>query len=132
VLVTPTFLINDRRCEGAWDESTLADAMPGSLGHRMQAAALEFVRWGPPAGLLLLLMSVLAAVLNNSPIGPAFESWWSTPLGFQLGRRAFTLPVLDWIDDGLLSVFFLAVGPTRRRKPIRGQRAACRSVPASG
>ncbi len=32
VLVTPTFFINDRRYEGAWDESSLADAMLGALG----------------------------------------------------------------------------------------------------
>src|SRR5688572_16354186 len=76
-LITPTFFINNRRYEGAWDESTLAEAMLGSLGHRIQAAALDFVRWGPSAGLLLLLMSVLAVVLVNSPIGPAFEAWWS-------------------------------------------------------
>ena len=63
VLMTPTFFINGRRYEGPWDESTLADAMLGTLGHRIQSAAFDFVRWGPSAGLLLLLMSVLAVVL---------------------------------------------------------------------
>ncbi|HVS33046.1 MAG TPA: thioredoxin domain-containing protein, partial [Thermoanaerobaculia bacterium] len=37
--VTPTFFINGRRYEGAWDEGALAEAMLGSLGHRVQAAA---------------------------------------------------------------------------------------------
>src|ERR1051325_5123558 len=36
VRVTPTFFINGRRYAGAWDESSLADAMLGSLGHRIQ------------------------------------------------------------------------------------------------
>ena len=45
--VTPTFFIEGRRYEGAWDESALADAMLGSLGHRLQAASLDFVRWAP-------------------------------------------------------------------------------------
>ena len=77
VLVTPTFFINGRRYAGTWDESSLADAMLGSLGHRIQSAAFEFVRWGPSSGLLLLLVTVLAVVLSNSPVGPAFASWWS-------------------------------------------------------
>jgi Na+:H+ antiporter, NhaA family len=109
-LITPTFFINDRRYEGARDESTLADAMLGSLGHRIQAAALDFVRWGPSAGLLLLLMSVLAVVLVNSPIGPAFEAWWSASFGFELAGRAFTLPFLDWVNHGLLTIFFWSWG----------------------
>ncbi|HJU04773.1 MAG TPA: Na+/H+ antiporter NhaA [Nitrospiraceae bacterium] len=116
VLVTPTFFINNRRYEGPWDESALADALLGSLGHRMQTAALDFVRWGPSAGLLLLLMSVLAVVLSNSPLGPAVESWWRTPLGLHLGNGAFTLPLLDWINDGLLSVFFFVVGLEIKRE----------------
>jgi NhaA family Na+:H+ antiporter len=50
VRVTPTFFINGRRYRGTWDESSLADAMLGSLGHRIQSAAFEFVRWGPSSG----------------------------------------------------------------------------------
>lgn len=115
-LVTPTFFINNRRYEGPWDESALAETLLGSLGHRVQAAALDFVRWGPSAGLLLLLMSVLAVVLSNSPIGPAFDSWWSTPVGIQLGDGTFALPLLNWINDGLLSVFFLLVGLEIKRE----------------
>ena len=39
--------------------------MLGSLGLRLQAATLDFVRWAPSAGLLLLIMAVLAVVLAN-------------------------------------------------------------------
>ncbi len=128
VLVTPTFFINNRRYEGPWDESALADALLGSLGHRMHTATLDFVRWGPSAGLLLLLMSVLAVVLSNSPIGPAFDSWWSTPLGVQLGSGAFILSLLHWINDGLLSVFFLVVGLEIKREFTVGHLATRRAA----
>jgi NhaA family Na+:H+ antiporter len=116
VLVTPTFFINGRRYEGPWDESALADAMLGTLGHRVRTAALDFVRWGPSAGLLLLLMTVLAVVLANSPAGPAFEAWWRTPLGLSLGDGGFALPLLAWVNDGLLTVFFLVVGLEIKRE----------------
>ena len=127
-LVTPTFFINGRRYEGPWDESALAEAMLGSLGHRVQAAALEFVRWGPSAGLLLLLMAVLAVVLSNSPVGPAFQSWWGTTLGFQWGGRAFALPLLDWVNHGLLTIFFLVVGLEIKREFTVGHLAERRSA----
>jgi NhaA family Na+:H+ antiporter len=83
--VTPTFFINGRRYLGTWDESSLADAMLGSLGHRIQAAAFEFVRWGPSSGLLLGLATVLALVLSNSPMRSAFQSWWETGFGVRWG-----------------------------------------------
>ena len=77
--------INGRRYTGTWDESSLADAMLGSLGQRIQSAAFEFVRWGPSSGLLLALATVLALVLSNSPFRTGFQSWWNTTLGIQWG-----------------------------------------------
>lgn len=114
--VTPTFYINGRRYEGPWDENALTEAMLGSLGHRIQSAALDFVQWGPSTGLLLLLMSVLAVVLTNSKIGPAFEAFWHRAAGVRLGSMVFELPVIDWINHGLLTIFFLVVGLEIKRE----------------
>lgn len=122
-LFTPTFFINNRRYEGAWDESSLAEAMLGSLGHRVQAAALDFARWAPSTGLLLLLMSVLAVVLANSPFGEAFESWWRMPFGWLAGEGTFTLSLRDWINHGLLTIFFLVVGLEIKREFTVGRLA---------
>src|ERR1051326_787954 len=88
VRVTPTFFINGRRYAGAWDESSLADAMLGSLGHRIQAAAFQFVRWGPSSGLLLGLATLLALALSNSPARSAFQSWWDVTLGIHWGASS--------------------------------------------
>ncbi|MDZ4859606.1 MAG: Na+/H+ antiporter NhaA, partial [Candidatus Hydrogenedentes bacterium] len=125
--VTPTFFINGRRYAGAWDESSLADAMLGTLGHRIQSAAFEFVRWGPSSGLLLGLATVLALLLSNSPLGPAFMAWWETPLGFQWGTRAFAHSLLHWVNHGLLTIFFLVVGLEIKREFTVGHLATFRS-----
>jgi NhaA family Na+:H+ antiporter len=125
--VTPTFFINGRRYAGAWDESSLADAMLAPLGHRIQAAAFEFVRWGPSSGLLLGLATVLALVLSNSPVGPAFQSWWDTRLGFQWGASTFALTLLDWVNHGLLTIFFIVVGLEIKREFTVGHLASFRS-----
>ena len=134
VLITPTFFINGRRYEGPWDENTLAEAMLGTLGHRLHTATLDFVRWGPSAGFLLLLMSVLAVALANSPLGPAFESFWQIPLGFRLGGGQLVLSLLDWINHALLSVFFLVVGLEIKREFTVGHLSTFRSgaLPVAG
>ncbi len=125
--VTPTFFINGRRYAGAWDESSLADAMLGALGHRIQSAAFGFVRWGPSSGLLLGLATVLALVLSNSPVGPEFQSWWETRLGFQWGASTFDLTLLDWVNHGLLTIFFFVVGLEIKREFTVGHLASFRS-----
>jgi len=127
VVMTPTFFLNGRRYEGPWDENTLADAMLGTLGHRVQTAALNFVRWAPSAGLLLLLMSVLAVVLANSSFGSAFTSLWAVMCGVQVGDGGFVLPLLKWINDGLLAIFFLVVGLEIKREFTVGRLSTFRS-----
>ncbi len=126
--VTPTFFINSRRYEGAWDEGALAEAMLGSLGHRLHAASLDFARWAPSTGVLLVVMSLLAIVLTNSALGASFESFWTRPFGIHLGSRAFTLPFIQWINDGLLAIFFLVVGLEIKREFSVGRLATRRAA----
>ena len=127
-LVTPTFYINGRRYEGPWDEAELAEALQGSLGHRIQTAALDFARWAPSAGVLLFVMAVLAVVLTNSPIGPAFEAVWHTSTGVAMGAHGMALPIVQWVNDGLLTLFFLVVGLEIKREFTVGRLATRRAA----
>ncbi len=127
VRVTPTFFINGRHYGGTWDESSLADAMLGSLSHRMQSAAFEFVRWGPASGLLLGLATLLALVLSNSPMRLQFLSWWNTTLGFQWGASSISLTLVDWVNHGLLTIFFVVVGLEIKREFTVGHLSNFRS-----
>ena len=125
---SPTFVINGRRYEGAWDESTLAEAAVGSLGHRLQSRALDFARWAPSTGLLLLVMTLAAIALVNSPFGGAFEALWQTPMGFVADGASFRLPLREWINDGLLTFFFLVVGLEIKRELTVGRLASRRAA----
>src|SRR5690606_36077424 len=89
--VSPTFFINGRRYEGPWGESTLTEAMLRSPAHRVQVAALDFARWAPSTGLLLLVMSLLAVALSNSPLAAAFEALWRLPVGITAGGASLDL-----------------------------------------
>lgn len=127
-LVTPTFFINGRRFEGAWDEAELSEAMLGSLGHRLHAATLDFVRWGPSSGLMLLVASTIAIAIWNTSLGPSFSSWWHAPLGLLLGGGAFTMPLIDWVNHGLLTIFFLVVALEIKRELAVGRLASRRAA----
>lgn len=124
--VTPTFFINGRRYEGAWDEGALSEALVGSLGHRLQTATLDFARWAPSTGVLLLLGTVLAVLLSNTGANAALEAFWQAPLGIRLGERGFALSVRDWVNHGLLTVFFLVVGLEIKREFTVGRLASRR------
>ncbi len=128
VLITPTFFINGRRYDGPWDESSLSDALLGTLGHRVRSAALDFASWGPSAGVLLLLATLLAVALTNSPLGPAFAALWELDLGFTLGAAGFHRSGQLWVNDGLLTVFFLVVGREIKREFTVGHLASWRSA----
>lgn len=128
VMFTPTFFINGRRYDGPWDESSFQDALLGSLGHRVRSAALDFASWAPSTGMLLLLASVVAVILMNSEAGPAFEAFWNSYAGLSFGAAAFEMSLRHWINDGLLTVFFLVVGLEIKREFTVGHLASKRSA----
>jgi NhaA family Na+:H+ antiporter len=108
--MTPTFFINGRRYDGPWDADSFVDAMVGTVGHKLGNAALDFASWTPAAGALLLLAAALAVALTNSAWGARFTAFWLTTFSLGLGEFRFALSIVDWVNHGLLSVFFLVVG----------------------
>jgi Na+:H+ antiporter, NhaA family len=128
VIVTPTFFINRRRYDGAWDESSFTDAILNPLGHRVRTAALDFASWGPSAGILLLCATIAAVLLTNSALGPSFEALWERSLGFTFGDMQFAMSLRHWINDGLLTIFFLVVGLEIKREFTVGHLSTRRSA----
>ncbi len=126
-LVTPTFFINGRRYDDPWDESSFADAMLGAPGHRLRGVALDFADWAPSAGVLLLLATILAVALTNSSLGPSFVTLWEQYLGISIGSAEFRMSLLHWVNDGLLTIFFLVVGLEIKREFTVGRLASIRS-----
>jgi NhaA family Na+:H+ antiporter len=128
VTVTPTFFINDRRYDGPWDVRSLSEAMLGSLGHVMHSAALDFAKWAPSTGIMLLLATGLAVILSNSAFGPDFNEMWEQRLGITFQHSTFELSLRHWINDGLLVIFFLVVGLEIKREFTVGHLADRRSA----
>jgi NhaA family Na+:H+ antiporter len=128
VAFTPTFFANGRRYDGPWDHVSLSDALLGSLGHRVRSAALEFASWAPSAGVLLLIATVLAVALTNSAFGEAFNAFWHLEAGLNFGPARFSMSLHHWVNDALLTVFFLVVGLEIKREFTVGHLASMRSA----
>ena len=90
--------------------------MLGAPGHRLRGVALDFADWAPSAGVMLLLATILAVAFTNSSVGNSFEALWEQYLSISLGSAEFGMSLLHWINDGLLTIFFLVVGLEIKRE----------------
>lgn len=116
VHIAPTFFVNGRRYDGPWDDISLSDALLGALGYRVRAAALDFLNWGPSSGILLFASVVLALLISNSAWAAQFADLWTRQFGLSWSGGGFELPLIKWVNDGLLTIFFLVVGLEIKRE----------------
>lgn len=73
------------------------------------------------AGVLVMVSAALAMLVDNSPLSPLYRSLLDLPVGGYLGTIALKKPLLLWINDGLMSVFFLMVGLEIKREMLVGE-----------
>jgi len=79
------------------------------------------------SGLILLSTTVVALVWAN--VAPAsYNGLWHVPIGFTLGDHAFVQPLHFWINDALMTIFFLLVGLEIRREIFEGELATLRQA----
>lgn len=83
--------------------------------------AREFFKWEPSAGLLLIAAALAAMWANNSFASSAYEGFLGTPVSVQVGDFAIAKPMMLWINDGLMAVFFFLVGLEIKRELLQGE-----------
>jgi len=79
----------------------------------------EFFKSGTAGGIILLICVVISLAIANTNLGPAFENLLATTVGTSFAGLNY--PVLLWINDGLMAIFFLMVGLEIKREMVEGE-----------
>ncbi|WP_332060607.1 Na+/H+ antiporter NhaA [Bartonella sp. CB74] len=72
------------------------------------------------SGIILLLAAAAALIFANSQYFSDYEAFWHTPLGFNFGHFTFSWDLHFWVNDVLMTVFFLVAGMEIRREIHEG------------
>ncbi|HIJ94253.1 MAG TPA: Na+/H+ antiporter NhaA [Desulfuromonadales bacterium] len=88
--------------------------------NRLRTRIREFYERESSTGILLMLVTVAALILKNSALASAYNAFLHTPVEIRFGALQIAKPLLLWINDGLMAVFFLLVGLEVKREMLRG------------
>ena len=91
---------------------------PISPAERLRA----FIASESAGGIILIVAAALALAIANSPLLPDYQKLLSTPVAFSAGSLvAIDKPLLLWINDGLMALFFFLIGLEVKREIVTGQ-----------
>ncbi|MDP2193355.1 MAG: Na+/H+ antiporter NhaA, partial [Alphaproteobacteria bacterium] len=80
----------------------------------------RFFQTESTAGIILGITALLALIIQNSPLSSGYQELVKTPLTMNLIAFTATKPLVTWINDGLMAVFFFLVGLEFKRELLLG------------
>jgi Na+:H+ antiporter, NhaA family len=90
------------------------------MRYEIKHSLLSFFRKESAVGILLMIATVLAMFMANSPLTDAYDTMMETPVMVMFGDFNIAKPLLLWINDGLMAVFFFMVGLEIKREVVEG------------
>jgi NhaA family Na+:H+ antiporter len=96
---------------------------PRRLSSRALHALGEFFRLEAAGGIVLIAAAVLALICANSPLEAFYHGFRGMPVAVVFGQLNIAKPLLLWINDGLMAIFFLLVALEIKREALTGQLA---------
>jgi NhaA family Na+:H+ antiporter len=95
-------------------------------------ALSDFMKLESASGILLLATSVLAMIIANSPFTSFYDQLLSTTVAVQIGALEINKPLLLWINDGLMAIFFFLIGLEIKREIMEGELSSFSQVVLPG
>lgn len=86
----------------------------------LRSTFTRFFQLEAASGLLLIAAAVLALIVNNSPLSWLYNGLLEVPVAVQVGALSIAKPLLLWINDGLMALFFLLIGLEVKRELVEG------------
>ena len=98
--------------------ATTSEALSGRTAWARNVAApvRDFLSTESGGAVVLLAAALAALVWANSPWSDSYESVWTTELSIRLGESGITLDLREWVNEGLMTFFFLVVGLEAKRE----------------
>ncbi len=81
----------------------------------------KFLRLESASGILLVIAMVMAMIAENSVLAPFYDALLQTPVEIRIGKLHLAKPLLLWINDALMALFFLLVGLELKREILVGE-----------
>jgi len=81
----------------------------------------EFIKKESSSGLLLIAVTLLALFLQNSFLTNAYSHFLHTPVHISIGTFGIAKPLLLWVNDGLMAIFFFLIGLEVKREVLEGE-----------
>jgi len=89
---------------------------------------VRFAKLEAAGGILLLVSTIVALVWANSPWQQIYHQLWSTQVSIGFGKFVLAETRLEWINDGLMSIFFFLVGLEIKREVLIGELSSLRQA----
>lgn len=89
---------------------------------------MQFGSMETKSSLLLMVSAIAAMVVANSPWSSLYSRLIETPMSFQLGHFILSKPLLLWVNDGLMAVFFMLIGLELKREFLEGELSDLKSI----
>jgi NhaA family Na+:H+ antiporter len=81
----------------------------------------DFLKLETSAGFVLMFVALFALIANNSPLSGLYSGFLATPVEIQFGGFEIAKPLLLWINDGLMAIFFFLVGLEIKSEVMEGE-----------
>jgi NhaA family Na+:H+ antiporter len=86
----------------------------------LRSTVIRFFQLEAAGGLLLIAAAALALIINNSPLSWLYNAFLEVPVVAQIGALKIAKPLLLWINDGMMALFFLLIGLEVKREVLEG------------
>ena len=87
----------------------------------MRATIRNFLRMESAGGIVLIGAAVVAIIVANTPLARFYQLLLDVPVEIRVGALYIAKPMILWINDGLMAVFFFLVGLELKREFLEGE-----------
>jgi NhaA family Na+:H+ antiporter len=93
---------------------------------------MKFLKGEAGVGILLIIVTVFALILANSPFSEFYTKFLDIPVVFKFGPLEISKPLILWVNDGLMAIFFFLVGLEVKREILEGSLSSVSKVALPG